>query len=208
VTVSFPPKVSDEHRWVALASFTLTEGQARTLASGGHVKLADHNRVLTQLGCLDCEEAWPIEGRCKAAASPEMAPVTSSGSPMEESDPRLVAAVDAIARSGATGFEVGHLEDGSVPVPLARWYATAKYKGAKITADEHASPIAAVEELLAKIMVGGGCVKCRRSITLPNEPGAGAPERCTWSRLGDMWVPGCVADADVDEYIAERKQHR
>jgi hypothetical protein len=204
---SLPPKVSDEHRWIAIASFTLTEGQARTLASGGQVNLAEHNRIAVQLGCADCEEEWPAKGRCSAPAAPELERFTDSDFDMDIDDrARLVAATNAIGRSGAKEFEIGHLEDDSVPVALARWYATAVYQGAKVTADEHASPIAAVEDLLRRILVGGGCVKCRRKITLPDQPTAGQPDRCTWTRHHDMWVPGCVEN--VNEYIAERKGHR
>ncbi len=206
---TFPPKVSDEHRWVALASFTLTEGQARTLASGGAVKLGDHNRVSTTLGCIDCEGEWPIDGRCSAPAAPEMDDRTSDGTGgmTDEETNRLLAATDALRRSGAKGLEIGHLEE-DVPAALARWYATAQWQGAKVSAEEHASPLAAVEELLARVLVGGGCVKCQRPITLPNEPGVGSPDRCTWTRHRDMWVPGCVADDDIADYIAERKRHR
>lgn len=203
---TLPPKVSDEHRWIALATFTVTEGQARTLASGGVVNLAEHNRVAVQLGCADCEEEWPARGRCSAPAAPELDRFTDDSFDMSpDNRDRMLAASNAIGRSGAKELEIGHLEDG-VPVALARWYATARYQGAKVSADEHSSPIAAVEDLLRRILVGGGCVKCQRPITLPDQADAGSPDRCTWVRHDDMWVPGCVED--VVEYIAERKEHR
>jgi hypothetical protein len=203
---TLPPKVSDEHRWIAIASFTVTEGQARTMAANGVVNLAHHNRIAVQLGCADCEEEWPATSRCSAPAAPELDRFTDDGFDMGIDDrARLLAASNAIGRSGAKDLEIGHLED-AVPVALARWYATARYQGARVTADEHASPIAAVEDLLRRILVGGGCVKCQHPITLPDQSDAGSPDRCTWTRHHDMWVPGCVEN--VHEYIAERKGHR
>jgi len=44
---------------------------------------------------------------------------------------RLTAAVDAVARTGATQFELGYLED-DVPVEEARWWASARYQGVRI----------------------------------------------------------------------------
>jgi hypothetical protein len=119
---------------------------------------------------------------------------------------RLIAAVNAIGRSGAKDLEIGHIEDGPVPAAFARWYATARFQGAKVIAEEHASPLTALEDLLQRILIGGACVKCRHPITLPDQADAGSSDRCTWTRHGDMWVPGCVEG--VEEYIAERKEHR
>jgi hypothetical protein len=208
MTAMLPPKVADEHRWMAVAVFTLTEGQAGALATGDSVSLAEHNRVSVSLGCADCEEEWPIKGRCPAPASPDLEDRTSTATTLGPDERnRLLAATDVLGRSGATGLEIGHL-DNDVPSPLARWFATIQWQGVKVTAEDHASPLAAVEDLLTKVLVGGGCVKCRRLITLPDQPSAGFPEVCTWARHGDMWVPGCVADDDIATYVAERREHR
>jgi hypothetical protein len=207
MTATLPPKVPGVHRWVALATFSVTAGQARSLAAGSAVKLADYNRVNTSLGCVDCEKEWPAEGRCPAGAAPEMEDLTSDEFvASDDARDRLVAVADAIARSGAREFEVGHLEDDSTP--LARWYATATYRGTKVFADEHADPVAAAEELLAKLLVGGQCVSCERLVTLPDESSAGSSARCTWARHGDMWVPGCVPADEVEEFMAERRKHK
>lgn len=54
-----PPKVAGEHRWVAMATFTLTQGQARMAGvAGARVNLDEKNRLGVELGCIDCEEPY------------------------------------------------------------------------------------------------------------------------------------------------------
>lgn len=202
MTTTLPEKRPGEHRWVAMTAHTLTHGQARLLDAGSVVNLDEANRVATDVGCVDCEEPWPAPGPCTAD-------VTSDDFTMSSDEQeRVLAATDALARSGARGLEIGHLEDG-VPSPLARWYATARWKGAKVSAEEHANPLAAVEDLLAKVMMGGQCVACGKTIVMTGRAHSfpdGAT--CVWDRLGDMWIPGCIAATDIDAFIAERKGTR
>lgn len=95
----------------------------------------------------------------------------------------LIAAADIIGRSGATGFEVGWLED-DVPARKARWYATAVYRGAKVIVDEQRSPDIAADRLARQIL-GDNCMcwHCRRPITLSRPH----PAQCYWARTGDRW---------------------
>lgn len=69
-----PPKGKGEHRYVAMATYTLTPGQARMAGvPDARVNLDASNRIGVDIGCLDCEkpygqlkdEGWPP---CEAEA--------------------------------------------------------------------------------------------------------------------------------------------
>lgn len=206
MTVQLPPKVAGEHRWCALTSFTLTPGQASAAAGGATVKLGPHNLVTQSIGCVDCEAPWPAPQRCTAAAAPEMDNVTGAGGPGldDEGKARMFAAIDIVARSGGKSFEVGYLDE-DVPAHLARWYAHAQYKGARISADEHPGPVEAAEALAWRLLEGGQCTSCRRLIGLEGHEGGGP---CRWHRVGDCWVPGCLDTTEVVDYIEARRAQR
>lgn len=89
------------------------------------------------------------------------------GDRMDDTDRAVLThTVAAVGRTGARGIEIGHLEDGDVPIDQARWYATAQYRGAKVSCDEQTSPIAAVVGLYAMLAAGGTCVTCRRTVAI------------------------------------------
>lgn len=118
----------------------------------------------------------------------------------------VIAAADLIGRTGATGFEIGYLHE-DVPADQAGWYATAQFRGARITADERRSPGEAAEALAVKILTGGKC-KCGKLVALS---GSGATAyggtmadgtrwtyaeaaragQCRWRRYGNRWQQGC-----------------
>jgi hypothetical protein len=117
------------------------------------------------------------------------------------------ACADLVGRTGAKSFECGYLHE-NVPVAEAGWYATAVFKGAKITAEDKASPAEACHELAVRLLSGGQCQHCKKLITL-NPFGAmtrdvtltdgrrwTADEQaqaglCHWRREGARWVRGC-----------------
>jgi hypothetical protein len=117
------------------------------------------------------------------------------------------ACADLVGRTGATSFECGYLHEG-VPVAEAGWYATAVFKGAKITAEDKASPAEACDALAARLLSGGQCQHCRKLVTL-NAAGAMARDvtlidgrkwtaaeqakagLCHWMRTGTRWERGC-----------------
>jgi hypothetical protein len=203
-----PPKMAGRHRWIVLGTYTVTEGQARTIFAGDDiVALGPHNLVSTGIGCVDCELEWPVEGSCTAGAAPEMDDVTGTGHlEMDEAtEEGMMAAIDAIARSGAKELEVGHLDD-DVPSHLARWYATATYHGAKQSSQDHPDPLTAAEGLMAKLIVGGRCVACGQRIILKGWAGDTKPKRCVWHRVATTWVPGCIDD--IDSFVASRRRPR
>lgn len=103
--------------------------------------------------------------------------------PQERDTTRLdavVACVDLVARSGGKSFEVGYLED-DVPVEKARWYATAVFRGAKLSCDEQSSPEAAADGLAHRLLEGAQCAGCQRRVGTV----------CRWRRNGTAWVRGC-----------------
>lgn len=102
-----------------------------------------------------------------------------------EDTERLIAAVEMIGRTGATGYEVG-FDDDTTPTT---WWAQAFYRGARKAVDGHPGPVAATEDLLRRLVSGGQCVHCRRATTL----GATAlPGRCAYVRRGATYLRSCT----------------
>lgn len=118
------------------------------------------------------------------------------------------ACADLVGRTGATSFECGYLND-DVPADQAGWYATAVFKGARITAEDQASPAAACAMLAARLLSGGQCQHCHKLITLSplgavahdvtllNGKTWTAAEQaaaglCYWQLNGDRWERGCT----------------
>jgi len=129
--------------------------------------------------------------------------VTSPGG-LEE---RVIAAANLVGRSGASEFEIGYLHD-DVPSAEAGWYAQARYRGARIIADDCASPVEAVEALARRLLTGARC-GCGKFVALGDE-GASAFDNwamsdgspfpadeakaiglCLWQRKGARWVSAC-----------------
>lgn len=101
----------------------------------------------------------------------------------------LIAAVDLVGRSGATGFECGYLDD-DVPTEEARWWAKAQYRGARIQVDELRSPVEAAEALARRILTGGHCAHCG-ALTVLDDQLQFEPV-CRWTRTGRRWERGCI----------------
>jgi hypothetical protein len=104
----------------------------------------------------------------------------------------LNAAVDLVGRSGATHFEVGHLDDTEFAAD-ARWWARAQYRGARIFTEDHVGPAEAAEALARKVLEGGLCTGCERRVRLgPADEVGRFTNRCSWARVGDRWERGCT----------------
>lgn len=118
--------------------------------------------------------------------------MTAAGLGQDDED-RMVAAVEAIGRGGATEMEFGFLED-DVPMADARWWARARWRGHAVFEEEHPSPWAAMEALMRQVIDGGQCIRCGRRIALRDEPAARTTQRsstCGWYRVGPHWLRGC-----------------
>lgn len=76
----------------------------------------------------------------------------------DEDDPRYVAAVDLIGRTGASEFKVGYTDEDAPPVV---WYAAAKW-GPHWQVAGALSPLSAMFRLLELVMDGGTCMHCKR----------------------------------------------
>lgn len=119
----------------------------------------------------------------------------------------MTACADLVGRTGARELEIGYLHD-DVPADQAAWYAHAKYRGARITADDHRGPVEAVEALARRLLTGAQC-KCGRLVALSddgavafdsahltdgtewNAEHAAAAGQCRWTRNGNRWVSAC-----------------
>lgn len=119
----------------------------------------------------------------------------------------VLAAVDLVSRTGAKGIQIGYLHD-DVPVEEASWYATAQYKGTRITCEDQPHPVMAAEGLARRLLTGAKCAHCGALVTL-DEAGAYAKDAtlldgtpwlveqqqaaglCRWWRDGRVWRRGC-----------------
>lgn len=134
-------------------------------------------------------------------------------------DQALIAAVDLVGRTGAREVEIGFLHEDAERPEDAGWYATALYKGAKVT-EEAAGPIEAATALAARLLAGAKCAHCGGLVAL-SDSGAFAYETatmadgtqwtveearkagmCRWRCAGSRWVRGCESRRD------RRKQAR
>lgn len=123
----------------------------------------------------------------------------------------IIAGADLVGRSGARQFEIGYLYDETDPQYAkvgAQWYAHAQYRGARIVAENHPDPVAAVEALAQKLLTGAKC-DCGKLVALndgwafayfntPMRDGttwtaeeALAVGQCRWRREGARWKRGC-----------------
>ena len=145
------------------------------------------------------------------AASPEgqeaFAELHPDGPPSATDGDAVRACADLAGRTGATSFECGYVHD-DVPAEEAGWYATAVFRGTKITAGDKRSPAEACLELAVRLLSGAQCQHCRKLVTLSADGavardvtlvGGGtwtaeeqaAAGLCHWRRAGDKWVRGC-----------------
>lgn len=119
---------------------------------------------------------------------------------------RLLAAVELVGRAAANELEIGWTDDAG-PRP-GDWYATASYRGTRVIVEEQEGPDDAVEALAFRLVVGGQCVHCGRTVTVQRDDGlvctiAGhavldedaimeeADAVCVSHRAGRHWLRGC-----------------
>lgn len=107
---------------------------------------------------------------------------------MDFNDDVVIACVDLVKRTGATGMEIGHDEGDPV-----RWHAFAVYRGARVMVEDHPTPTTAALGLAERLLYGAQC-KCGRPVTL-SSPRAftGTLDGCRWRLIGNRWEPGCDA---------------
>lgn len=97
----------------------------------------------------------------------------------------VMACADLVDRTGAAGFEIGHLDDDPTN---PRWYAHAQWRGTRISVDERRSPTEAANALAERLLRNATC-RCGRVVALSGD----RPERCRWRLMGPRWEPGCDA---------------
>lgn len=138
------------------------------------------------------------------------------------------AALDLVGRSGASSTEFGWLHD-DVPIEDAGWWATAHYRGTRLTVDGHRGPVAAIEALARRILTGGQCAHCRKLVALNDgyvwasnvtlldgrkwsKEDQAAAGLCRWRRVGPKWIRGCEDPPppaeERDDRAARRRAER
>lgn len=113
----------------------------------------------------------------------------------------VLAVADLVARTGATQFEIGYQHDETDPEYEqvgSQWYASAYYRGARVTMDEQPTPEHAADGLAHRLLDGGTCQHCREKTTTKDTPtgvylrfGRSKKARCVWWRDGTTWKRGC-----------------
>lgn len=97
----------------------------------------------------------------------------------------VTACADLVGRSGASQLELGYLHE-DVPIEAAGWYATAHWRGTRISVSERRSPSEAALALAEKLLIGAIC-RCGKVITLSDRYSS----HCRWQLTGARWEPGC-----------------
>lgn len=184
-----PPKEPGRHRWVAVASYTLTDDEAAGAA--GTTVVLDTSRLFApvQVGCLDCERRFQDARTepCEADdewTEPMAAEADGQSELTGEAEQALLAGVDLVGRTGATGFTVGHVNE---PHEKPDWYAQAEYRGRRIIVEHFPGPVSATEALARRLLRDGECTHCHRVIKL----GGSGGKACRWWRDGATWRRGC-----------------
>lgn len=136
----------------------------------------------------------------------------------------LIACVDLVGRTGATGFQIGYLHD-DVPADQAGWWAHAQYRGARLSAQDHKSPTDAADALARRLLEGAKCAHCGGLVAL-SDAGAVAYEshlvdgtpwtveqaraagQCRWTRAGRRWERGCEQRKPHGRPLFSRSQPR
>lgn len=105
---------------------------------------------------------------------------------VQMNDDMILACADLVGRCGAVSFQIGYLHD-DVPLEQAGWYATAFYRGTRLSCDDQPSPTAAAHGLAERLLAGATC-RCGQTVTLSDHH-----EGCRWRLVGPRWEPGCDA---------------
>jgi hypothetical protein len=168
-------------------------------------------------------EAWArsAEGQDTMAAFTGQRPVlygsaTPNGGDWDADGDAVKACADLVGRTGAKSFECGYVRE-NVPADRAGWWATAVYKGAKLTAEDKASPAEACDALAERLLSGAQCQHCKGLVALTDEgafayrsavlatgqrwdaeDAAKAPQ-CRWTRTGARWERGCKMTGTSEE---------
>jgi len=80
-------------------------------------------------------------------------------------DPKFLAAVDMIGRTGAQTFRIGYSDEDDGP-PVVVWYAVAQWVGDRAEAAGALDPLTAVLRLAEQVIDGGECTHCHRPTIL------------------------------------------
>lgn len=119
----------------------------------------------------------------------------------EQKSDEVMACANLVERTGALGFEIGFLDETS-------WWATARYKGAKIMVEGNSSPDEAARALAKKLLRGARCACGKlaslspfgavalRSATMADGSVFTIEEarragQCLWQLKDGRWVPAC-----------------
>jgi hypothetical protein len=98
----------------------------------------------------------------------------------------VMACADLASRTGASGFEIGHVHD-DVPIEEAGWYAHVNFRGARIIVENLRGPDEAALALAQRLLTGATC-RCLKPVSL------GVLQRgCRWKLVGERWESGCDA---------------
>lgn len=84
-------------------------------------------------------------------------------------DPKFIAAVKLIGRTGAQTWRIGYSDEGDGPPTV--WYAVAEWVGNRSEAAAALDPVAAALRLCERVIDGGECTHCHQTTIFDDNPG-------------------------------------
>ena len=115
-------------------------------------------------------------------------------------DPRYIAAVKLIGRTGSTSYRIGHSDEAEDGKPVI-WHATASYRTGVFEVAAGRDPVQATLRLCDALVDGGVCTHCRRMTIFDGEHTADqlqlGPDYCVyaWDPELQTFRRDCEGDA-------------
>jgi hypothetical protein len=78
---------------------------------------------------------------------------------------RMLAGVDLLGRTGVGEVEIAYDDDLPEPATVL-WWCGGNWKGTRMFSAHFSYPAQAVEDLLSRVINGGGCTRCKRTTVL------------------------------------------
>ena len=76
---------------------------------------------------------------------------------------RVMASMELLERSGVSSIELAFDDDRDDDVAPVLWHCGGNWSGTRVFSEHFPYPAQAIEDLLARVINGGGCARCGRT---------------------------------------------